>query len=141
MRGSWATEARERASLYWAADVSWYSSHADRWISSGFEFDKCTRISLSFRDERSAAVLVVAFGITDVQHLLKGNRTFTRWLHQVNLTQDCIRRVKATSMTGWLIGSELITSLTHEQPNSHGSRCIWPVGAADAADYAIAIVT
>lgn len=119
--------------MYWAADVSGDSPHADGWVSSRFELDKCPGISLGFRDERSTPILIVAFRVTDVQHLLKGDCTFVCRLHQVNLTQHCIHGVKATSMTGWLVGRKLVTSLTNEQPNGHGPRGVRPVGAADDA--------
>ena len=49
-------------SCIWAANVSWYSPHAGRRVSSGLELDKFTGISLNFGDERSTVILVDAFG-------------------------------------------------------------------------------
>lgn len=133
LKRPWSPEAGERATRNWTTNLTRYPSPhtAHRCISSSLEFDITFRLALRLHDERSTAVLTIAFRITDVQHLLQRNGSFVGRFHQLHLPQDSLHRMESISMPSRLVSRQFVTGLTHQEPDGHCSRSIRSVGAAN----------
>lgn len=97
------------------ADLSWANSaKTTHWrcsVLTWFELDRHAPWPVVSDRERSSAVLAVAFGVTDLEHLVQTDNRLARWHDLANLLVHLIDVIETVVAPSWAAQRQLFTSM------------------------------